>query len=810
MRYRRGMGLRHFVAYVGMALLLVHGSKADAVEVNLALGKRCTFSPAPNYSLCTDEGDATQLTDGKEFGSWWTKKSTVGWSWGSTGIEIVVDLEKSSMIDKVKIYTVGGGFANVEFPEFIALLASENGKDYGFVSLIDAEEVANIRSVGHNRVPHTFVLDTLHVKARYVKLVVRPNYTYFFLDEIEVWGQAEDSMPSAHLRKDLIQYKSSRLLHEAIEDFLEVKRTIEATNTFLQKKRRNLSSEFFSKTLSDLESLAGELQIPTKEIYLPGEIRRLQRDVGVLRGSIYKAIHNRAFFCYIANPMDKLLAREMLEVGPYTRKAMEINLWQNEYESSAINILNCSDRPIDMSVSLSPTMSEDGTRIDSNDVYSIRRAIFVKVLGVGLSADPLVLQTDEPFEIEPGATAQIWLTVFGKKLGKGRYHSAVAISGSMNGKDLPIQAFRIDVNIEGLKIPERSSLKACVWDQYTWVSEVTNTDLQSVARDLKSHYVNVGVINPILIPFLRTPYNHKEIFETYLEANDSYEIYLLYLNWWPEESARNSKRDGGRFGEWMSPSWKRNFSLWLRELVKTLRARGIDYDRFAIYPFDESLCDEFYQVAKLVKEFDPKIKIYANSFGRGPKDFMRFEKLVDIWDLHWKHCKVHPDWLEDIKGFGKEVWTYRTQGPSRANDPYSYYRLMSWDAFASGQTGVGFWIYVSRDKQQWNDGPLAKGYYDVVYGQANSPVHTGGEKIIPSRRWESWREGIEDYEYLCQLKLEIEKVRKSDEGAANRAEAVLFSHVKRVVTNREDADLVYEAREMINKILLELKEKIRR
>lgn len=777
---------------------------------NLALNKSYSLYPAPNYSLCTDKYDKFQLTDGKKYGSWWSRKSTVGWRWGSTSIEIVLDLRDCSVIDTVKIYSVGGGFAGVEFPEFIALLTSNDGRDYSFIGLIDNEDVAEVRSVGHNRVPHVFVLDKLNVETRFVKLIVRPKYAYFFLDEIEVLGQKKDSFPRAGLRKDMIKFKNSKQLCDGIEGYLELKKTVKETKKFLRKERHGLSSEFFNRASSKLESLAVKCQVPAKKIYLPAELLEVQRELGALRGGIYKEIHGKAFFCFVANPMEKLLAREMIEAGPSIKKDMEINLWQNEYESSAINILNCSDKPIDLRVSLSPTMREDGTRIDSKNVYSVRRAIFVNVLGAGLLADPLVLQTDESFKVEPGATAQIWLTVFGKKLCKGRYHSAIAISGSMGGKDLLVQTININMNVEGITFPDQSSINTCVWDEYTWVSEVTKTELPTVARDLKDHYTNVGVVNPFLVPFLRTPYEHKEAFEKYLANRDFYRMYLLYFGWWPEKSERNSERDGGRFGEWMSPSWKRNFSLWLQELVKTLREKGIDYDRFAIYPFDESLCEEFYQVAKLVKQIDPRIKIYANSFGKGPKDFKRFKDLIDIWAPHWKHCKTHPDWLAKIESFGKEVWTYRTEGPSRANDPYSYYRLMSWDAFARGQTGAGFWIYISYHKQQWNDGPLARGYYDVIYGQAGSPVDTSGEKIIPSKRWEAWREGIEDYEYLVQLKRAIEEVRKRDEKAAEQAETVLVSQVKRVVTDREDTDLVYDARKTISKTLLELEEKANR
>src|SRR5689334_11413434 len=59
---------------------------------NLALQRPYTLSPAPNYSLTTDPGDAVQLTDGvSSGGGFWTEKRTVGWSRLSP-VRIVVDL----------------------------------------------------------------------------------------------------------------------------------------------------------------------------------------------------------------------------------------------------------------------------------------------------------------------------------------------------------------------------------------------------------------------------------------------------------------------------------------------------------------------------------------------------------------------------------------------------------------------------------------------------------------------------------------------------------------------------------------------
>jgi hypothetical protein len=133
---------------------------------------------------------------------------------------------------------------------------------------------------------------------------------------------------------------------------------------------------------------------------------------------------------------------------------------------------------------------------------------------------------------------------------------------------------------------------------------------------------------------------------------------------------------------------------------------------------------------------------------------------------------------------------------------------MAWDAFDRGQTGIGFYTYIDRQKHDWNDTLKPLGYYNVIYGPAESPpdVNTHGEKIIPSRRWEAWREGIEDYEYLIQLQKAIEQTRASNPQTAADAQATLDSQVKRIVDDRTNSDNVYSARQTITNTLLKLKQ----
>jgi len=334
-----------------------------------------------------------------------------------------------------------------------------------------------------------------------------------------------------------------------------------------------------------------------------------------------------------------------------------------------------------------------------------------------------------------------------------------------------------------------------------------------MAEDLHNHHINVYVVPPQDLPFLRFASDRpgvvrKPNFENLdkaLQCHNYAGTYLLCLDF------NRNRKDYGRFGrvEWMTPEWKAIFSQWLKNLVKHLKDAGVGYNKFALYPFDESLCDDFYKLAKLIKATDPKVRIFANSFGKGPKEFVRFRGLIDIWCLQDSHCIRHPKWLEQIKGFGKEIWTYECLRPMKAKDPYSYYRMMPWRAFKRGQTGAGFWIYYHGFNFQtgavpWDDTLKPQGFSGVVYGRGGSPVRGLVENIVPSRRWEAWREGVEDYQYLYELQQEINKIRQKDPATANKAQETLGRQVNRVLNNQHDRKIVYEAREILSDTLLKL------
>ena len=130
---------------------------------------------------------------------------------------------------------------------------------------------------------------------------------------------------------------------------------------------------------------------------------------------------------------------------------------------------------------------------------------------------------------------------------------------------------------------------------------------------------------------------------------------------------------------------------------------------------------------------------------------------------------------------------------------------MPWLAFKRKQTGAGFWVYTDQGQTNpWDELMKPRGYYGVIYSSAGSPVSTNGEDIIPSRRWEAWREGVEDYQYLYEAQQYIAAVKIRNPSKAAQMQATLDAQVNLVLNNLVNSDTVYGARQAITDMLKNL------
>ena len=87
----------------------------------------------------------------------------------------------------------------------------------------------------------------------------------------------------------------------------------------------------------------------------------------------------------------------------------------------------------------------------------------------------------------------------------------------------------------------------------------------------------------------------------------------------------------------LSPEWITGFQEWLTGWVAHMQSRGMGYDKYFISPYDERLDASVYEVAKLIKETDPLIRVHTNALGT-VQEINNIAPYVDVWTpllAHW-------------------------------------------------------------------------------------------------------------------------------------------------------------------------------
>ncbi len=801
-----GMLIRY--SFITLLMSALFGTALSA-EVNPALRKSYTISPKPNYPSCTDKLDTIQLTDGQKSGSDWRKKSTVGWRRMNSPPEITIDLEKLTIFDEVRVYTLGGGYSGIEYPRFIIVLASKDGSKYEFTGLVMDDNSTARSLLARGERPRTFLIKHPRTEARFVKILLQPGGLKFCLDEIEVIrASVRSDRQMTKYSGDIFVAANATEAVELVEEQLQLAANIASTIEFSKSHAPKMQASMVNSNLKRLQYLSGELSVGAG-LLNRSKLTSIRRELGVIRAGTYQQLYKKPYVCLPANPMMILQEKKMLSPADTAESEIRLRLWQGEYEYGAVNIINCSDKDLMVGAEVSQLAGPGNATIDSQKIITLRRSVFVHAKDLGMIADPFVLHNStKPFRLEPGAVAQFWVTVFSPALKAGQYKAALAfLAKDSNGRQMPIQTVQLNMKVEPIKLNPDAALNTYCWAHPRRLP-MTRMILPEVARDLREHYIDIFVVHGGSLPYPKfvspsgiiTEKPSYGKFDELLRINSYARMYLLHLGF-------NSEVEGnGRFGRWMTNAWKKAFSTWLVDFVTHLKQKGVDYSRFAIQPFDETLNDNFFELSKLIKNVDHRINIFANSYGKGQMQISRLKDLVDIWCLPERQTKVHKAKFMIIKSFDKQMWVYDAKGPGKANHPYGYYRLMPWRAFKRGQTGAGFWAYSEvRNEIRWDDTLKPFGYYAVIYGAGNSPVDTLGEPIVPSRRWEAWREGVEDYQYLYELRKAIESNKTTDPAKAAKTQQILDSQVNYVLSAPDDCNRVYQAREKLTEALLQLK-----
>jgi hypothetical protein len=762
---------------------------------NLALNKPYEMSLAPNYGLCTDSGDTTQLTDGKMFGADWNLSSTVGWS-SYSRVTITLDFGKVSPIGKVRIHTIGGGQAGVYLPVVTGILVSEDGTSY---SLITGLSSGMIEQNGKTQVKHTFETTDLNVLGQYVRLVFQTEERYLFLDEIEVLPASQDVRKAT---KTVTDAEMESLFKNGLQA-----RWLVGEWKDIRKQIKTMSGDKLLTPIRELDVRMGQLNISDSKA-----IEDIQRDVLVLRADAARNVFDTQLIVQPLASWSEL--RGTWFPTPKSKAISEIDLpmWQDEYESRAFGITNIAKESERVVVNVSALKDKSGKAVSWDKRLWLRqvRPIQTRIGYRVMDALTLLGQGDKnraEFTLGTGESLMLWITAYSVDLAPGEYQAQLQIQSGQSEKmnmTLPLT-----ITVAPLRIPQAADR---MLREYNWEYLEGWNPPEGAAQDLRAHGVNTFILHPSALPQPifnadRTKLESVD-FRIFDKALAKAENPVMHGVFWGAEGPSLFKLD--------QPGERELFKQWIRIWAKHLEEKGYGPERYFIYPYDECIPKEFVRIAQLIKEADSRLQVYCNCATAPIEDIKAIAPYINIW------CPLATDFPNygGAKAMSKEkydvfcalqkqynftLWTYDCDGPSELLPADTYYRQIAWCAFDNNATGMGFYCYAPTSNT-WDKYSGAVHYELVYYGKDAPAGVTQAEAIIPSRRWEAVREATEDYEYLHRLQETIDRARKAGvkQDSLNHAQHTLQRVVRDVLANPTLPDRYDRARRDLTQAILEL------
>jgi len=240
-----------------------------------------------------------------------------------------------------------------------------------------------------------------------------------------------------------------------------------------------------------------------------------------------------------------------------------------------------------------------------------------------------------------------------------------------------------------------------------------------------------------------------------------------------EEFFRTAKDLGMRFVfGWGTPD---KTPEWFHVMDK--RLSGMGFDR-SDYVFKTLLRDEFVKEhipqnadrrAAVTREFGTNLWFQCVYLSTPPPTgatmedieaahLPEFYKMFVVIDGVFRDPKRGPDVTRRLRAKGCKVWTYMCSRYMQTLDVLSYYRFYLWRSYMRGLDGAAIWCSGTRSGDDGWDS--RDGYDDGIlwYGP--------GKLATPTKRFEAFREGLEDVAYMDLL---AKAITAKGKGAATAA-----------------------------------------
>ena len=530
-----------------------------------------------------------------------------------------------------------------------------------------------------------------------------------------------------------------------------------------------------------------------------GEIKGLDRQYAQLQMKAMR-LKGVGFTVTQADPFEVFNGKPLsTEPLPSSR---DVTILRGEWIDLAWDLQNMTDRPMTVRCTTRYSMDDkqfNYLRLGIPGVETLWQYALPVAAGDGRPIyDAIVPSPAGTVQIPAGETAQVWLSLHAPNDAKAREQVARIVFEPIDGtKTEPVESL-LNVQVVPVKLTGARSLHVFAFNWHP--DEVANDPawFKVHLEDLRSHGVDVCLISGLRhLPRPKADARGNLIGEMdfsnldYLLdiAEPIFDQFYVGVSIWEKGELR---RDFIGLDFW-SPAYAKAFKTRMAAVIKRLLAHGLTYDRFMINPYDESVGEECQMIAGWIKEVDPKVRIVIDSSTPDLEVARKIDVLTDIWIPHYKY--FFPDHMQPFNEFVRATkkpygfYYYSLGNNEKAQDPTRPYLTRFWWAFERDLKFYGRWA------EQYYGDPWYRVRYSKVYEAALIYPTEGG--VIPSRRWQAWRQGWQDH---CLLSLARKLLQQA--GDETRV-AALEEMVHQVVAVPGDPRLAEGVRKWCKDVILE-------
>ncbi len=439
----------------------------------------------------------------------------------------------------------------------------------------------------------------------------------------------------------------------------------------------------------------------------------------------------------------------------------------NEYKALCIN-LSAAAQPQSVTVELND---------DAGGLFGLKPTYLAIARDGTQTADAIGERTRTvTFEVPAFETRQVilWIDTRSRETKPGRYQTRLTMTTGEEKRQLPVE-----VDVANLRLPDQVPLLVYNW-AYFFISmtKVTEGLEKEALANLRDYGVNTWILRYEQSPLPQLDTNGRYTGLTNLEP---FRKVMDFLQIRPHE----------KLMVWLGFQRPEVVALfedqavvdaYYRDLRVLLDEYRVPQDGRYIKFIDEPKLDVALQSLdwmEKARKADPALRFFDNGSSpleeAGPRQ--RFFSLIDAYSPDWDYGMIarHQEGLnryietlhehDKVKNLG--FYRCRMSRKNHGINIEEYYRLGFWRMARYGMGNVGFWVYnAGMGEDEWDGRKGSASGGTVIYRR--------DDRLLSSRRWELFREGLDDYRLLLALTGSKERLDlKTDPDLLNRVKALL-------------------------------------